>query len=80
MPIFKEVYEPYIAQGTNMTDYTKIFPEVEAPEGIEPDESAVGFIPSSEAVGCGHEDGDHLAPFSTEEFPNTESGEGKGFD
>lgn len=74
MPIFKEVYEPGVAQGTNMADYAKTFPETQAapmsPEGSVP------FLPSSESVGCGHMDGDHLAPFSTEEFPNTETGEG----
>jgi hypothetical protein len=45
------------------------------PPGLED----VFFIPSSEAVGCGHNEGEHLAPFTNEEFPNTESGEGKGF-
>lgn len=74
MPIFKEVYEASLLQGTNMA--SKIFPETEAapmaPEG------AVSYIPSSESTGCGHEDSmNRLAPFSNEEFPNSETGEGK---
>lgn len=58
-----------------MADYAKTFPEIQAPP-MAP-EGSVYFIPSSESTGCGHEPGDHLAPFSTEEFPNEESGEGK---
>lgn len=59
-----------------MAEYMKTFPEIYT-EGKEPSEDN-GFIPTSESVGCGHNEGDHLAPFSNEEFPNQESGEGKG--
>ena len=59
-----------------MAEYSKVFPECDAAPGMEP-EGTVPFLPSSESVGCGHNDGDHLAPFSNEEFPNQESGEGK---
>lgn len=59
-----------------MAEYAKTFPELDSSAGKEPSENE--FLGSSESVGCGHNDGDHLAPFSTEEFPNQESGEGKG--
>lgn len=77
MPIFKEVYEPNVAQGTNMAEYSKTFPECDSPIPA-PSAGDIGYIGSSESVGCGNEPGDHLAPFSNEEFPNEESGEGKG--
>jgi hypothetical protein len=59
-------------------EYSKTFPEPREvkmqPEGVPP-----SYINSSEAVGCGHEDSmNRMAKFSNSEFPNEESGEGKG--
>ncbi len=59
-------------------EYSKTFPEPRQvkmqPEGVPP-----SFIPSSESTGCGTEDSMNRMPkFSNEEFPNEESGEGKG--
>ena len=55
-------------------DMGKTFPETH--KSFPPTEDNV-YIPSSDGL-PGHCDGDHLAPFSNEEFPNEESGEGKG--
>lgn len=53
----------------------RVFPELAPSEDMSPSENT--FLPSSESVGCGHNDcPERQAPFSNEEFPNTESGEG----
>lgn len=54
------------------------FPECESSKDLSPD-GEVGYIGSSESVGAGHEDSENRLP-PVGEFPNTETGEGKGFD
>lgn len=53
------------------------FPQTESQKELSPEGGDPTFIPTSESVGCGHEDGDHLSPFSNGEFPTSESGEGR---
>jgi hypothetical protein len=58
--------------------YTKTFPELTEVK-FQPSVEDTSFISSSESVGCGNEPSmNRLPKFSNGEFPNNESGEGKG--
>lgn len=54
------------------------YPCTEAEIDASPDEGGIGFIPSSQAVGAGHEDSMNRMPNPNAEWVNEESGEGKG--
>lgn len=56
------------------------FPQTQRTDLGPSEEDGPGYVKSSEKVGAGHTDYEHRqAKFSNSEFPNKESGEGKGF-
>lgn len=63
---------PYTAEQVT------VFPELRASIDAAADEAGVGYIGSSESIGCGHEDSMNRMPDPNAVWVNEESGEGKG--